>query len=339
MMEFVRMKSSTCASAATVATAVIICALFWGLVSSGRAGGDDRTAFWRHVFARPPTDAGSSDLKARRRVALGGKLFGDTRLSGDGSRSCASCHQPQRAFTDGLKRAAARPGTDAKLRNTPTLYGLAQASVFNWDASARTLEAQVHKPLHHPAELSADMNEVLANLNADTGMREAFSAAFPGQTDITYKSLATALAAYVKSLRAPRTRFDQWADGNSGVLNQQEQRGFQLFVGKGGCVACHSGWRFTDDSVHDIGLTSDSDGAGADVSGKRGVRAFKTPTLRQAEKTAPYMHDGSFTTLDDVVEHYTSGVIARKGVSQILPRDLSLSEVEKAALVAFLKTL
>lgn len=296
-------------------------------------------ALWREVFSRPAETAGAPSPTVHHQQQLGATLFNDRRLSGDQTRACSSCHQPDRGFTDGRARAHARQGSHATLRNTPTLYNLANNRVFNWDGSAATLETQALGPLQSQAELAADLAMVIATLQKDAQLRAAFAKAFPDTPEVSSITLTKALASYVRSLTAPLTRFDEWVDGKADAMTAQQQLGFRLFVGKAGCVACHHGWRFTDGGFHDIGLPLPSKAGDGDLSGKIGVRAFKTPTLRAVKKTGPYMHHGTLKTLDDVIDHYAKGVVARKGLSSALPRDLTLTAQEKAALVAFLKTL
>jgi cytochrome c peroxidase len=148
-----------------------------------------------------------------------------------------------------------------------------------------------------------------------------------------------ALAAFEKSLVSPKSVFDAWIAGDAGAFTQQEARGFRIFVGKGGCVSCHGGWRMTDDGFHDVGVLSDDPGRGAVAGEAAGIAAFKTPGLRQVSRTAPYMHNGSLATLDDVVAHYAGKHANRPSLAPSLVRDLQLDDEERAALVAFLKTL
>ena len=148
-----------------------------------------------------------------------------------------------------------------------------------------------------------------------------------------------ALASYVRSLVSPPTRFDAWIDGNAKALRSAEVAGFRLFIGKAGCVLCHVGWRFTDDRFHDIGLAGSDGGRGAVPGGTPGLMAFKTPSLREVARTAPYMHDGSLATLEAVIGHYTGGFVRRPSLATNLKRDLRLSAREKSDLIAFLRTL
>lgn len=326
-----------------VSVMVIFVALQLVWLGAGQAGNIALDSFWRDAFRRDDAAGLAHGSAIKSRVFLGRMLFSDTRLSGNQTKSCASCHQPDHAFTDGRSRAENFDGSSIKQRNTPSLNNLAGAPAFNWDGSAASIEQQVLGPLLHKAELSGDMSDIVARLTADKAVRKNFREAFPLTPEISSTTLRSALASYVRSLRSEPTRFDDWIAGDRTALTSHEHQGFRIFTGKGGCVACHNTWRFTDHSFHDIGLTvSDTDAIGEEVNanaGKRGVRAFKTPTLRLVSQTAPYMHDGRFQTLDEVVEHYAGGVVQRKGVAQVLPKSLVLSDQEKSALVAFLKTL
>lgn len=293
-----------------------------------------RDAVWRAIFARPaesptaPDDAG--------KVALGRDLFRDVRLSGSGRASCASCHDPAQAFTDGRKTAVG-PGGAVLKRNAPALYNLAWAASFFWDGRAPTLAEQARVPILAPDELAGDFPSIAQALSHDPQMSARFAAAFPAASAITETEILAALAAYERSLVSPQTRFDRWVSGDDGALTGQERDGFDIFVGKGGCVSCHGGWRLTDDAFHDVGLPGNDLGRGALESG--GLPAFKTPSLREVARTAPYMHDGSLATLEDVVRHYTGGLVLRPSLAPTVVRDLELTEKEKADLVAFLKTL
>ncbi len=300
---------------------------------------DDLTTFWRTVFARPEGAETVPYRPAAKVHALGEALFSDPRLSGSGARSCASCHQLDRSFTDGRAQARATPGVSKALRNTPTLYNLALANALNWDGSAPTLEAQIVGPIQNRAELAGKFPEIVTRLTRDPEMVRAFKNAFPKSPTVSRKTIVAALAAYVRGLVAPRTKFDAWVAGDDTALTKIEKAGFKIFVGKGGCVACHSGWRLTDDGFHDVGLPVATHAESSDVAGQKGVRAFKTPTLRAVQFTGPYMHNGSFNSLAGVVDHYVDGIRLRKGLSASLPRDLSLSPDERKALVAFLLTL
>lgn len=298
-----------------------------------------RDAVWREIFARPvappPPPSGTP---AALRIDLGRDLFHDTRLSGDGTRSCASCHQPALGFTDGLATGEGRDGRPLK-RNTPTLFNVGSGTHFFWDGRAESLEEQARGPLLAAAEMAGDFAGMIARLGSDAGMVRRFAAAFPDAGEISEAAILSSLAAYERTIEAPLSRFDHWVEGNDAALSAEEKQGFSLFIGRAGCVSCHGGWRFTDDLFHDIGLPGADPGRGALAHGVTGVAQFKTPGLRELLDTAPYMHDGSLVTLAAVVEHYSEGRIERASLDPNIVRDMRLSAEEKAQLVAFLKTL
>ena len=295
-----------------------------------------RDAVWRAIFARPTAAAPNATDEAK--VALGRELFHDPRLSGAGHASCATCHNPERAFTDGRKTAMGADGSVLS-RNAPALYDLAWASSFFWDGRASTLEDQARVPILAPNELAGDFAVIGERLSSDPIMAERFASAFPGAPVANEANILSALAAYERSLVSPETRFDKWVQGDDAALSDREREGFAIFVGKGGCVSCHGGWRLTDDAFHDVGLPGNDFGRGALPKGTAGLPEFKTPSLREVARTAPYMHDGSLATLESVVAHYSGGLVMRPSLAPTLVRDLKLTETEKASLVAFLKTL
>src|SRR5512145_75666 len=249
-----------------IALGVFLCVTA-GAVSPAGAETADAAAPWRSHFQRPagPPPAPADNAMAPDKVALGARLFADPRLSGDGGRSCASCHRPEHAFTDGRRRAQSLSGANLR-RNTPSLWNLAWSKHYFWDGRAPSLEAQVRAPIEAPDEMGGDWPTILARLEADAGLAAQFQAAFRGEPPISRDTIAKALAAYVRSLVSPPTRFDVWIAGEARAFSAAETRGFTLFTGKGGCVLCHAGWRFTDDRFHDIGLPGEDPGRG-DVPG------------------------------------------------------------------------
>jgi cytochrome c peroxidase len=304
-----------------------------------RAQAPDLQALWREMFRRPAeVQARPDNPLTAEKIALGGRLFADPRLSGNGRRACASCHQPERAFTDGRRRALSLAGTPLR-RNTPSLWNLAWSKHLFWDGRAPSLEAQVHGPIEAADEMGGDWPTITARLEQDAELRAQFRTAFPEEPAITSEIVSKALASYVRSLVSPPTRFDAWIEGDQRALSAAEVRGFRLFAGKAGCALCHVGWRFTDDRFHDIGLRSTDPGRGALPDGTPGRMAFKTPGLRDVARTAPYMHDGSLPTLDAVLAHYTGRFVARPTLAPNMRRDLRLTRAEKSDLIAFLRSL
>lgn len=294
---------------------------------------------WRGAFARPDhTPAPAGNPTTPEKVTLGAALFEDTRLSGDGTVSCASCHQAELSFSDGVDR---HPGLDGKAldRRTPPLWNMAWGLSWFWDGRADSLEAQASGPIENKREMAGNLEKAIAALAADPAMRTSFAAAFPEDPAVTRDNLTKALAAFERTLVSPETRFDQWVKGDDKALDADEIAGFSLFVGKGGCVACHQGWRFTDEAFHDIGLPDADKGRGPVIGVAAADHAFKTPSLRERVWSAPYMHDGSLATLEDVVDHYADRVVKRPTLSADLPHSIELSAKERAQLVAFLNTL
>jgi cytochrome c peroxidase len=300
----------------------------------------DLELLWHKRFVRPtaPLPAPADNPPTPERIALGARLFGDSRLSGSAKRACTSCHQPERSFTEARPRALSPSGTPLR-RNTSALHDLAWGKLFFWDGRAASLEAQVEMPIGAADEMGGDWPTILSRLGEDAGFTRDFQAAFPDSPAPTRSGVVKALASYVRSLVSPRNRFDAWVDGDAQALRPEEVRGFRLFVGKAACVLCHVGWRFTDDRFHDIGLPSKDGGRGAVAGGTPGLMAFKTPSLRELVRTAPYMHDGSLATLEDVLRHYTGSLIKRPSLAININRELLLSPQERADLIAFLRAL
>ncbi|NBJ13028.1 cytochrome c peroxidase [Microvirga arsenatis] len=308
--------------------------------ASVRAGSGTFDAdHWRRVFARPeyaPMPTGNATTPEK--VALGAMLFEDPRLSGDGTVSCATCHQAELSFTDGVPRHEGHDGQPLD-RRTPSLWNTAWGLSWFWDGRAAGLEAQAAEPILNKREMAGDVRRAVEILAADASASRSFARAFPEDPTVTRDNILKALAAFQRTLVSPETKFDRWVKGNDDALDQDEMAGFRLFVGRARCVSCHTGWRFTDEAFHDIGLPGTDPGRGAVLGLKEVDNAFKTPSLRERVWTAPYTHDGSLTTLEDVVDHYADRVIERPTVSADLPRRIELNATERAQLVAFLSTL
>jgi cytochrome c peroxidase len=187
--------------------------------------------------------------------------------------------------------------------------------------------------------MGSTLDEAAQRLARDESYRTAFAAAFPASPEVSAHTIAAALATYERTLISPPTRFDAWVAGKADALADSEVRGFRLFTGKGRCIACHVGFDLTDHNFYDIGLPGTDRGRGKQISLAAADHAFKTPTLRELAWTAPYMHNGSLATLEEVVRHYEKGGVARRTRSRDLPRGLRLTDTERADLVAFLQSL
>lgn len=271
----------------------------------------------------------------RRMSELGRLLFFDPRLSGDRSMSCATCHDPRRAFSDGLARGRGRGGRELA-RNTPATLNLVGRDPYMWDGRAETLEEQALMPMSSDEEMAADLDRVLADLALVPEYAARFEMSFPG-AGITRDTLSRAVAAFERGLVSGASLFDRYARGERGAMSEQAVAGLRLFVGKARCIKCHDGPLLTDNGFHDIGLRG-SDAGRAKIVSAAPRGSFKTPSLRDVELTPPYFHDGSAPALDDVVAHYDRGGDVREGIDPDV-RPLGLSAAERAALVAFLKAL
>ena len=280
-----------------------------------------------------PTDNRYSDGKA----ALGQTLFFDPRLSGAGNMSCATCHNPALNWQDG-QRVAFGHAENKLPRATPTLLDLAWTDLVMWDGRKIGLEDQAGGPVSSPNEMNGALDQAAARIAALPKYQTEFRAAF-GPGPITFPRIAQAIATFERTLVSNRAPFDRWIAGDNDAIDASSKRGFELFNGRANCAACHSGWRFTDDAFHDIGLASNDPGRGSQVPDEPVLmHAFKTPTLRNVALRAPYMHDGSLPTLHDVIVEYDTGFIARPSLSPEI-HHLGLSPADIADLTSFLETL
>jgi cytochrome c peroxidase len=300
---------------------------------------DPATASVLADFVRPTTvPYPDYNPYSKAKVELGRKLFFDTALSGDGSRSCATCHAPVSGWQDGVSRHEALDGTLLG-RRTPSAQDGAWGELFFWDGRAASLEAQALGPVQSALEMNQTLDGMVKTLAANPEYAGLFATAFPENPRITPDTVAKAIATFERSLVSGITPFDRWVEGDPKAISPEAKRGFDIFTGTAGCVSCHSGWQFTDHAFHDIGLPGDDVGRGAIIKVPELNHAFKTPTLRNVADRAPYMHDGSIGTLEGVVEHYRNGIVQRPTLSPDLPRIDVLSDCDIADLVAFLHTL
>lgn len=275
------------------------------------------------------------------RITLGKTLFFDPRLSGDGNMSCATCHNPVFGWSDALPTAR---GNKSKVldRATPTVINTAFNSIQMWDGRKKSLEDQAMGPMEATVEMNMNIPKLLSFLNSNPDYQNLFNKAYPGKK-IDEKTISKAIASYERTVISNNSPFDQWVKGNAKAMTAQQIDGFKLFVGKANCVDCHSAPNFTDDGFHNIGLASF--GKGNPDMGRylqRPVKilkgAFKTPTLRDINQTAPYFHDGSAQTLREVVKFYSKGGVHTTNLSPSMQK-LELSEAEIDSLVAFLNAL
>ena len=256
-------------------------------------------------------------------IELGRRLFNDRRLSRDGTIACSSCHEPGRAFAGPEPVAHGIVGRRGR-RNAPALINRAWGRSFSWDGRVSTLEQQVVRPIEDPDEMDLSIELAAARVGVSSGL------------------LARALATYVRSIMSGNAPYDRYVNGEGAALSDEAKIGLLVFRGKGNCTACHIGPTFTDEQFHNTGIAWNGsfldEGRGA-ISGKPEDRgAFKTPTLREVERSSPYMHDGSLGSLEEVIEYYDRGGNRHSHIDPEL-RPLGLTAAEKRGLVAFLRSL
>jgi cytochrome c peroxidase len=273
------------------------------------------------------------------RIELGRLLFFDPRLSAKGTLSCASCHNPALGWSDGLPTAV---GFDMQIlgRATPTILNTAFNSIQMWDGRKADLEDQALGPIAAGGEMNLPLPEMVTRLKSIPGYAPAFEKAYPGQ-GISEVTVARAIASFERTVLSTESPFDRWRKGEHGAVSASAKRGFELFQGKAKCAVCHMGFNFTDNGFHNIGVKDVGD---ADVGrfAQRKVKsmqgAFKTPTLRDVALTAPYMRNGLYKTLTEVVEHYNRAGDVKENLDiNMVPLDLSPAEV--ADVVAFMESL
>ena len=276
----------------------------------------------------PPTAA---------KIALGKQLYFDPRLSSDDTISCASCHDPAKGWSNG-ERFAKGVGGAMGGRSAPTIINSAYFRQQFWDGRAKTLEDQALGPIQAGVEMNMKLENLIPKLNKIEGYRKQFNEIFG--SDATPAVIAKAIAAYERTVLSGNAPYDEYKAGNKKALSVAAERGRKVFFGKGHCSACHVGPALTDNTYHNIGIGMDAEKpdlgrvAISKLEGDTG--AFKTPGLRDIARSAPYMHDGSLKTLEDVVEHYAKGGISNEYLDEEIFK-LRLTDQNTKDLVTFLK--
>lgn len=277
----------------------------------------------------------------KEKIELGRLLFFDKRLSKDNTVACASCHMPQFAFTDGQRVSTGIRGQKGGRSAPASLNRLFSKGQF-WDGRAATLEEQSVGPFINPVEHGfANHDEMVAKMKKVQGYRKLFQQVFG--TDITIDGVGKAIASFQRTIlsgNSPADRFDMGQEEKA--ISPEAQRGLELFRGKARCTKCHSGFNFTDEKFHNLGIGWDNNkvdlGRYMVTKNPEDIGAFKTPTLREIARSAPYMHDGRFKTLEDVVNFYNQGGVKNPHQDElIIP--LELTDQEKRDVVEFLHTL
>jgi cytochrome c peroxidase len=272
-----------------------------------------------------------------QKITLGKQLFFDPRLSGDNKMSCATCHRPDKAFSDGLPQAKGAGGKTLT-RKTLSLLNVGFKSVLFSDGRAKTLEEQALIPIQAADEMNQNLDELEKKLNAVPGYAKQFQAVFG--TKVTRDGIAKALSAFQRTLITGPSPYDRYLGGKKEALSQAAKQGMELFFGDAGCVQCHSGPLLTDEKFYRLGISHDK-GRGLVTGKKDDNYKFRTPSLRNVARTGPYMHDGSFKNANDVLFYYFRGV--QRSGPEGLPLDIealqSVAFTEMSDLIAFLDAL
>lgn len=270
-------------------------------------------------------------------AALGKMLFFDPRLSGAQNMSCATCHNPSFGWEAPVAKSIG--AMNVKLsRHAPTVINLASAKQLTWDGGQSSLEGQAANPITNPQEMNNNFDDLVKRLRGIESYDRWFDTYFPKQ-GLTKDTILISLATFERVLQSGRAPFDRWIEGDENAISVAAKRGFDLFNNDFGCAKCHSGWNFTDHSMHDNGYSKDDVGvANQEPYNPKAMYAFKTPGLREIASRAPYMHNGSTKTLGDVFDFYATGGNDRKSRSDLI-KPFKVTSEDKRSLIEFLKTL
>jgi cytochrome c peroxidase len=288
----------------------------------------------------PPISWPAANPYSVEKAELGRYLYFDKRLSADGTVSCASCHDPGHGFTDGAAVSTGIRGQKGT-RSAPTVLNRAYSLAQFWDGRTATLEEQAKFPLESPIEMGNTDAAIVATLRGIAGYRARFAKAF-GSEEAGIDRVTMAIACFERTVLSGNSPYDRYKRGDTTAMTAAQVRGMAVFFDRASCDHCHQGVNFTNNAYANEGIGTDKPdpdvGRFAVTHDRRDWGAFKIPTLREVERTAPYMHDGSLKTLEDVVEFYSKGGIPNRNLDSNI-RPLHLSGEQKQDLVAFLKSL
>jgi len=286
----------------------------------------DSSVQWEEIGLLPDRTIAPKD-----KIELGKRLFFDTRLSSSGKISCASCHQPELSWTDGKPRSIGHDSAINK-RNAPSIQFSWFYNRLFWDGRAKNLEDQVFAPINSESEMHSDMPDVMIKLNAVPEYKPLFKKVF-GDEQIDPDRMAEAIAAFERSIEVNPSRFDLFLMGNKKAMSDLEIKGLHVFRTKAGCMNCHNGPVFSDNSFHDTQITDRNDEGLYKLTHKESDKyKFKTPSLRNVAFTGPWLHDGSFDHLGSVVAMYGKRIY-KDGL--LIP----FSSKDEPALLAFLNAI
>lgn len=290
---------------------------------------------WKELGILPPGPLAGKEDSLKHIIELGKILFFDTRLSGSGKISCASCHDPALNWTDGKQRSVGHEGAMTK-RNAPTILNSWYYNRLFWDGRSRDLQDQAFGPINSETEMHSEMHDVMRRLSKSPAYRKLFKAAFDDE-QVDPDRMTGAIAVFEKTVISSRNRFDAFIAGNKKALSNSELRGLHLFRTKARCINCHNGPLFSDNSFHNSGFSGNDDGYYKVTHNDADKGKFKTPSLRDVARTGPWMHDGQFSDLSDIIARYNEAAFPA-GTDTLL-RPLKLSARDRRDLLAFLKVI
>ncbi len=289
-------------------------------------------------WPKPPTDIFAKNKLTEDGFQLGKKLFYDGRLSKDGQTSCASCHQQFAAFSTYDHDLSHGVNNTFSTRNAPALFNLAWMTAWHWDGGINHIEVQPLSPLTAPNEMGETLDSVLIKIKTDDNYRRMFKAAF-GDAVVSSQRMLKALAQFTGSLISANSKYDKVKRGED-TLTQYEQAGYEVF--KTNCASCHKEPLFTDNNFHNNGLTlnrfNDNGRQKITLLGSDSLK-FKVPSLRNVQLSFPYMHDGRFYALSQVIDHYTNISLTKPGLDTLLKNKIAINNSQKNQLIYFLYTL
>ncbi len=306
----------------------------------------DEEVQWKELGILPVGPLQSKADSFKHIIELGKILFFDPRLSSSQKISCASCHQPERSWTDGKEKSIGHEGAINK-RNSPTIQNVWFYKKLFWDGRARDLEDQAFAPINSESEMHGDMRQLPRNLRKIKGYEKLFDSAF-GDPGIDPDRIATALAYFQRTISSDQSRFDAFIQGQKKALTNEELKGMHLFRTRARCMNCHHGPMFSDNDFHNNGFHYYENGFMDSSRFDKGLYhvthdlkdfgKFKTPSLRDVMHTGPWMHHGKMTSVSEVIRHYNKGASGNGGADAKI-RMLNLTEKEQQELVAFLNAL
>jgi cytochrome c peroxidase len=294
----------------------------------------------RQPLGLPSIEWPKNNPYSAAKAELGRLLYFDKRLSADGTVSCATCHEPEHAYTDGFAVSTGIGGQKGN-RSAPTVINRAFSLAQFWDGRAATLEEQAKGPIANPIEMGNTHEACAATISKIAGYRPLFAKAF-GNDQIDIDRIAMAIATFERTILSGNAPYDRYKKGDKKAMSAEQVRGMSVFFDKAKCDRCHENSNFTLNAYSNIGIGMDKPdpdvGRYSQTKDSRDWGVFKVPTLRDIEHTAPYMHDGSLKTLEEVVDYYDKGGTPNKNLDGNI-RKLNLTDQEKKDLVSFLKAL